>query len=82
MKSAGFESDSFGTSKYSHFMGTGCFDKNTGSLNKVWGLWENILGTNSRKCRKCQTAGDKWEDHSEAYNVEPPRELPDNVERN
>ena len=33
MKSAGFESDSFGTSKYSRFVGTGCFDKNTGSLN-------------------------------------------------
>lgn len=30
-KSAGFESDSFGTSKSSSFMGTGCFDKNTES---------------------------------------------------
>lgn len=82
MKRAGFGFDSFGKNKYSSFMGTGCLGENTGSLNQVCGLLENVLDISSRKGRKCQTTQDRLEDCTGACNVESPQELPNYLERN
>jgi len=82
MKRAGFGFDSFSKNKYSSSLGPGCLGGNTGSLNQVCGLLENVLGTNSRKGRKCQTTYDRLEDCTEAHNVESPQGLPNYLERN
>lgn len=42
LKSAGFELDSVGTNRGSRFMGTGCLDENTGSLNTGFQRSENF----------------------------------------
>ena len=55
MKRAGFGLDNFGKNEYSSFLGPGCLGENTGSPNQVCGLLENVLDTNGRKGRKCQT---------------------------
>lgn len=82
MKRAGFGFDSFGKNKYSRFLGPGCLGEDPGSVNHVCGLLENVLDTNSRKGRKCQTTYERLEDGTEGRNAESPQELLNYLQRN
>lgn len=82
MKRAGSGFNSFGKNKYSSSLAPGCLGGNTGSLNQVCGLLDNVLGTNSRKGRKCQTMYDTVEDCTEAHDIDSPQELPNYLEKN